>query len=178
MSLINQISSEKLSLKNLKIYKKCMDSLTFLPPSNFTVLDGCYFFWYCLQRAENYINCNCLLWVNWHANEQKIDNDFTEESPITQPSWNLNKWIKWNVKALIITITKFLNLIGYELSWFHHKGQHVSCLSNWTACAIAHSHSNGFFSLLAKKSWNFLCFNFKKPKIPQFLSYLWFMINW
>ena len=52
---INQISSEKLSLNNLKIYKECMDSFTFLPPSNFIVLNGCYFFWYYLQRAENYI---------------------------------------------------------------------------------------------------------------------------
>ena len=30
---INQISSEKLSLKNVKIYKECMDSFTFLPPA-------------------------------------------------------------------------------------------------------------------------------------------------
>ena len=33
-------------------------------------------------------------------------------------------------------------------------------LSNWTVCAITHVDLNGFFfSLLAKNSWNFLCFD-------------------
>ena len=34
--------SEKLCLKNSKLYKGCIGSLMFLPPSNFAALDGCY----------------------------------------------------------------------------------------------------------------------------------------
>ena len=99
---INQISSEKLSLKNLKIYKECMASFTFLPPSNFTVLNGCYFFWYYLQRAENYINCSNQLTpstfdlicgqgdafcgLTGMLMSKNINNDVTKESFITQLS--------------------------------------------------------------------------------------------
>ena len=58
-SPIYRIVSEKLSLKNQKLYKQCMGSLTrFLPPSNFAVFDSCCFLCYCLQRAENWTNCS------------------------------------------------------------------------------------------------------------------------
>ena len=42
-----------LSLKNSKLYKECVGSLTFLSPSNFADFNGCYFRCSCLQRAKN-----------------------------------------------------------------------------------------------------------------------------
>ena len=64
-------------------------SLTFLPPSNFAVLDGWYFFQYCLQIAEKCTNCSTwsalstfafssyirprLLWVKSYAYEEKCE---------------------------------------------------------------------------------------------------------
>ena len=78
--------SDKLSLKNSKINKGCLGSLTFLTPSNFAVFDSCYFLCYYLQRAENkwlkltnsfnFVQLNlCIRWrflrVNLYANEQK-----------------------------------------------------------------------------------------------------------
>lgn len=39
---IYPIASEK-SLKNSKLFKECMGSLTFLPPFSFAVSSGCYF---------------------------------------------------------------------------------------------------------------------------------------
>ena len=84
LSPTHWIILDKLSLKNLKLYKVCMGSLRFLPLSNFAVFDGRYFLCYCLQRAANCSNLQtlstfefnlcvwrCLLWVNMHANEQK-----------------------------------------------------------------------------------------------------------
>ena len=44
LSPIYRMVSDKLSLKNSKINKECLGSLTFLPPSNFAVFDGCYSF--------------------------------------------------------------------------------------------------------------------------------------
>jgi len=43
---------KKLSLEKSKLYKKCMGSLTFLPPNNFAVFDDCYFLCYHLQRTQ------------------------------------------------------------------------------------------------------------------------------
>ena len=60
-------------------------------------------------------------------------------------------------------------MAAISLFWYclQRAESYINC-----SCAIARSHSNGFFSLLAKKPWNFLYFYFKKPKISQFLSYL------
>ena len=60
-------------------------------------------------------------------------------------------------------------MAAISLFWYclQRAESYINC-----SCTIARSHSNGFFSLLAKKPWNFLCFYFKKPKISQFLSYL------
>ena len=44
-------------------------------------------------------------------------------------------------------------------------GQYASCLSNWTVCAITRMLIKLFFHLLARKSWNFLSFDFKKSHI-------------
>ena len=53
------------------------------------------------------------------------------------------------ISILFITITKFSNLIGYQLSLFQHS-------------RTARAQLNAFFSLLAKRSRTFLCFKFKK----------------
>ena len=37
-------------------------------------------------------------------------------------------------------------------------GQYASCLTNWTVWPSG-TNMNSIFSLLAKKSWNFLCFD-------------------
>ena len=55
-------------------------------------------------------------------------------------------------------------------------GQYASCLSNWTVRAITRALKWLFFSLLAKKSWNFLCFDLKRALyITNFVKV---MINW
>ena len=75
---------------------------------------------------------------------------------------------------VIITITKFSDLFGYQLPC----RQYVSCLGNWTVCAITQAPINGFLSLLAKKNWNFFSFDLRKePYISQILLKLWLIGN-
>ena len=70
---------------------------------------------------------------------------------------------------LITTITKFPNLIGYQLSWFQHQqdsvtGQQASCLCNWTVLAITCMHSNAS----EKTLWIFHVFYFQEGEnIPK-----------
>ena len=82
-----RIVSEKFFWKNPELYKECVSSLTFLPPSNFVVFDCYYFLCYWLQRDETWTNCSnqptlstfepnlCirprLLWLTSYANEKK-----------------------------------------------------------------------------------------------------------
>ena len=58
-------------------------------------------------------------------------------------------------------------------------GQYASCLKNWTACAITRMLIKLFFHLLARKSWNFLSFDFKKSHIyhSDVLLKLWLICN-
>ena len=107
----------------------------------------------------------CLFWHSFFSVILRLGTQiesakiYTQYMVVTTPVFQWSDWkiitqgnrlLKWPSLNVIITITKFSNLIGYQQisALIGQCGTRHIC--NWTVLAIASPHLNGFFSPAAK----------------------------